>query len=109
MGPVVMTALAAGLAVLPVVVMGSRPGLELIQPAAVALLGGLITSALVSLFVLPILYLRFGLSPAAEAAEPEDQPPEFGDLAGGAVVPGPGEVPGRAVTEMRAVPPPGDD
>jgi Cu/Ag efflux pump CusA len=104
MGPVVMTAVAAVVVVLPVVIMGSRPGLELIQPTAVVFVGGVITSALVSLFVLPILYLRFGFSAAAAAEEPEDRPPEFGDL-----VPGPSEVPGRALTEMRAVPPPGDD
>jgi hypothetical protein len=89
--------------------LGSRPGLELIHPAAVVFVGGLVTSALVSLFVLPILYLRFGLSGAAEAEEPEDLAATLGELAGGAVAPGPGEVPGRAVTEMRAVPPPGDD
>jgi Cu/Ag efflux pump CusA len=109
MGPVVTTALAAGLVFVPVLIMGSRPGLELIQPAAVVFVGGLITSTLVSLFVLPILYLQFGLSRAAEAAEPEDLTATLGELARGAVAPGPGEVPGRAVTETRAVPRPGDD
>jgi Cu/Ag efflux pump CusA len=72
MGPVVTTALAAGLVFLPVLILGSRPGLELIHPAAVVFVGGLITSSLVSLFVLPVLYLRFGLSRAAEATEPQD-------------------------------------
>jgi Cu/Ag efflux pump CusA len=109
MGPVVTTALAAGLVFVPVLIMGSRPGLELIQPAAVVFVGGLITSTLVSLFVLPILYLQFGLSRAAEAAEPEDLTATLGELARGAVEPGPGEVPGRAVMETRAVPRPGDD
>jgi CzcA family heavy metal efflux pump len=109
MGPVVTTALAAGLVFVPVLIMGSRPGLELIQPAAVVFVGGLITSTLVSLFVLPILYLQFGLSRAAEAAEPEDLTATLGELARGAVAPGPGEVPGRAVTETRAVPRSGDD
>ena len=84
MGPVVTTALAAGLVFLPVLILGSRPGLELIHPAAVVFVGGLITSALVSLFVLPILYLRFGLSGAAEAAEPEDLTATLGELARGA-------------------------
>jgi hypothetical protein len=89
--------------------LGSRPGLELIHPAAVVFVGGLITSALFSLFVLPILYLRFGLSRATEAAEPEDLTATLGELAHGAVAPGPDEVPGRALTETRAVPRPGDD
>ena len=83
MGPVVTTALAAGLVFLPVLIMGSRPGLELIHPAAVVFVGGLITSALVSLFVLPVLYLRFGFSRAAEAAEPEDLAATLGELAPG--------------------------
>jgi CzcA family heavy metal efflux pump len=109
MGPVVTTVLAAGLVFLPLAIMGSRPGLELIHPAAVVFVGGLITSALFSLFVLPILYLRFGLSRATEAAEPEDLTATLGELAHGAVAPGPDEVPGRALTETRAVPRPGDD
>ena len=109
LGPVVTSALATGLVFLPVLVMGSRPGLELIHPAAVVFVGGLITTALVSLFVLPILYLRFGLSPAGEAAEREELPAALRELARGAVAPGSGEVAGRAVTETRAVPRPGDE
>jgi CzcA family heavy metal efflux pump len=109
LGPVVATPLATGLVFLPVLIMGSRPGLELIHPAAVVFVGGLITSAAVSLFVLPVLYLRFGLSPAAEAEEPEDLTTTLGEVARGAVGPRPDEAPGRAVMETRAVPPPGDD
>jgi Cu/Ag efflux pump CusA len=109
MGPVVTTALAAGLVFLPVLILGSRPGLELIHPAAVVFVGGLITSSLVSLFVLPVLYLRFGLSRAAEATEPEDLPATLGELARGAGAPAPEEAPGPAVMETRAVPRPGDD
>jgi CzcA family heavy metal efflux pump len=109
LGPVVTSALATGLVFLPVLIMGSRPGLELIHPAAVVFVGGLITTALVTLFVLPVLYLRFGLSPAGEAAEPEELPAALGELARGAVAPGSGEVAGRAVTETRAVPRPGDE
>jgi CzcA family heavy metal efflux pump len=109
MGPVVTTALAAGLVFLPVLIMGSRPGLELVHPAAVVFVGGLITSTLVSLFVLPILYLQFGLSRAAEAAEPEDLTATLGKLARGTVAPGADEIPERTVLETRAVPRPGDD
>src|SRR5918992_1192427 len=62
-----------GLAVLALVfvVLGPRPGLEVVNPMAIVLLGGLVTTALVSLFMLPTLYLRFGgrqptLSPEEE-------------------------------------------
>jgi hypothetical protein len=53
------------------VVMGTQPGLEVVHPMAVVILGGLITTTLMSLFVLPALYLRFGghqptLSPEEE-------------------------------------------
>ena len=40
--------------------MGSRPGLEIVHPMAVVLLGGLVTSTLLGLFVLPSLYRHFG-------------------------------------------------
>jgi hypothetical protein len=61
-----MTALATGLLSVVVLTLGSRPGLELVQPMAVVLVGGLISSTLLGLVVLPILYLRFGFSRAAE-------------------------------------------
>jgi Cu/Ag efflux pump CusA len=53
---------AAGIAVvmLPFVIAGARPGLEVVHPMAVVILGGLVTSTLLVLFVLPALYLRFG-------------------------------------------------
>jgi Cu/Ag efflux pump CusA len=55
-----MTTLAAGLAILPLVVAGDRPGHEIEHPLAVVVLGGLFTSTLLNLFVVPSLYLRFG-------------------------------------------------
>ncbi|RSM48249.1 AcrB/AcrD/AcrF family protein [Amycolatopsis balhimycina DSM 5908] len=58
--PIVMTALATGLAVLPLVVAGDIPGHEIEHPMAVVIAGGLVTSTLLNLFVLPALYLRFG-------------------------------------------------
>ena len=57
LGPIVMTALAMGLACVPILVLGDRPGLELLRPMAVVLMGGLITSTLMSLFFFPTLYL----------------------------------------------------
>ncbi len=60
---VVMTSAALALLLTPFVVMGSRPGLELIHPMAVVILGGLVTSAFVTLFVLPALYTHLGARP----------------------------------------------
>jgi CzcA family heavy metal efflux pump len=58
--PVVLTALATVLALLPLLTTGSRAGQELAHPIAVILLGGLVTTTALSLFVMPALYLRFG-------------------------------------------------
>ena len=55
-----MTALATGLALVPLVVAGDIPGHEIEHPMAVVILGGLVTSTLLNLFVVPSLYLRFG-------------------------------------------------
>jgi len=41
-------------------VLGDRPGHEIEYPLAVVILGGLVTSTLLNLFVVPSLYLRFG-------------------------------------------------
>jgi Cu/Ag efflux pump CusA len=65
--PIVLTALATVLALLPFLVFGSRPGLETVRPLAVVVAGGLVTSTLVSLFVVPLAYLRFG--PVSERRE----------------------------------------
>lgn len=59
-GPILMTALAAGLGLLPLALSGTKPGYEVEYPMAVVILGGLFTSTLLNLFVLPVLYERFG-------------------------------------------------
>ncbi len=58
--PILMTALATGLALLPLVVAGNKPGHEIEYPLAVVILGGLVTSTLLNLFLLPPLYAKFG-------------------------------------------------
>jgi Cu/Ag efflux pump CusA len=60
LAPILMTSLATGLALVPLVALGLRPGHEIEHPLAVVILGGLVTSTLLNLFVVPSLYLRFG-------------------------------------------------
>jgi CzcA family heavy metal efflux pump len=60
LSPILMTSLATGLAVVPLVILGNRPGHEIEYPLAIVILGGLLTSTLLNLFVVPSLYLRFG-------------------------------------------------
>jgi len=60
LSPILMTALATGLAILPLVITGDIPGHEIEHPMAVVIVGGLTTSTLFSLLVIPSLYLRFG-------------------------------------------------
>jgi Cu/Ag efflux pump CusA len=60
LAPTLTVAVATAAVVLPFVVMGDVAGLEIINPMAIVLLGGLITTTLLALFVLPVLYLRFG-------------------------------------------------
>ena len=64
--PIATTAITTGLLALPFVVFGDVAGLEIAHPAAVVILGGLVTSTMLSLFVVPALYLRFGGSPATD-------------------------------------------
>jgi Cu/Ag efflux pump CusA len=56
----------------PILILGGNAGYELLHPAAVVLLGGLVTATLVNLVVLPVLYLRLEPSAATEASEETD-------------------------------------
>jgi Cu/Ag efflux pump CusA len=58
--PIMMTALTAGLALVPIAIAGDIPGHEIEHPMALVILGGLITSTLVNLFIVPVLYIVFG-------------------------------------------------
>jgi len=58
--PIMMTALTTGLALVPLVIAGNIPGQEIEYPMAIVILGGLVTSTLLNLLVVPTLYLRFG-------------------------------------------------
>ena len=59
LAPILMTASATGLALVPLVIAGPIPGNEIEHPLAVTIVGGLVTATLLNLFVLPSLYLSF--------------------------------------------------
>ncbi|MEK7686256.1 MAG: efflux RND transporter permease subunit, partial [Verrucomicrobiota bacterium] len=60
LAPILMTALAAGLALIPLALGGHKPGSEIQTPMAIVILFGLLTSMLLNMIVVPALYLRFG-------------------------------------------------
>ncbi|MGI9434623.1 MAG: efflux RND transporter permease subunit, partial [Geminicoccaceae bacterium] len=60
LSPILMTTLCTAFALIPLVVAGSIPGHEIEHPMAVVILGGLVTSTMLTLFIVPILYLHFG-------------------------------------------------
>ena len=57
--PILMTALSAGLALVPLALAGARPGAELEAPMAVVILFGLLSATALNMVVVPIVYLRF--------------------------------------------------
>jgi Cu/Ag efflux pump CusA len=114
--PVLATALGLAALSLPLIVLGARPGLEVVNPMAIVLLGGLVTSTFLVLFVLPALYVRFGADtrPDAEGEEEElmerwlgVEPEPAAAPAGAGATAGPN---GPAAPPPEAdAPPPGDD
>lgn len=58
--PVLMTSLVAALALIPLIIAGGDPGKEMLNPLAVVIFGGLISSTMISLFLTPALFYRFG-------------------------------------------------
>jgi heavy-metal exporter, HME family len=61
--PVLMTALSAGLALLPLLVGADEPGREILHPVAVTIFGGLISATLLDTFLTPVLFLVLGRKP----------------------------------------------
>lgn len=61
MSPVLMTALTAGLALVPLVLAGGRPGNEILSPMGEVILGGLLSSTALNLVVVPALFARWGI------------------------------------------------
>jgi Cu/Ag efflux pump CusA len=67
--PILMTAAAAGLALIPLALRGGQTGSEIQTPMAIVILCGLTTSTLLNMFVVPTLYLRFGSSPIGASGD----------------------------------------
>jgi len=61
--PVLMTALSAGLALIPLLIGADEPGREILHPVAVTIFGGLISATLIDTFLTPVLFLTFGRKP----------------------------------------------
>jgi HME family heavy-metal exporter len=61
--PVLMTALSAGFALLPLMIGADAPGKEILHPVAIVVFGGLITSTLLDTILTPVLFLRYGARP----------------------------------------------
>jgi CzcA family heavy metal efflux pump len=60
LSPILMTAITTAVALLPLILFGNIPGHEIARPMSIVILGGLVTSTLLNLWVMPVLYLRFG-------------------------------------------------
>ena len=74
LSPILMTALSAGLALIPLALAIGKPGSEIQTPMAIVILFGLLTSTTLNMFVVPALYLRFGSGSKTDSREPEGQP-----------------------------------
>jgi len=65
--PVTMTALSAGLALIPLAIAANEPGKEILYPVAIVILGGLLSSTLLDMAVTPAVFLKFGQRAARRA------------------------------------------
>jgi HME family heavy-metal exporter len=66
--PVLMTALSAGFALLPLMIGADAPGKEILHPVAIVIFGGLVTSTLLDTILTPVLFLRYGAGPLERLA-----------------------------------------
>lgn len=69
--PIALTALASLVLLAPIVIGGSAAGFEIVRPMAIVILGGLVTTALLHLAVIPPLYLRYGFVPEPDTSAEE--------------------------------------
>ena len=69
--PVLMTALSAGVALIPLMIGADAPGKEILSPVAITIFGGLISSTLLDTFLTPVLFLRYGRNSVERLVEAE--------------------------------------
>ena len=69
MVPVLMTALSAGIALVPFVLAANEPGKEILHPVAVVIVGGLLSSTLLDFLSTPLIFFHFAQSAAQQAVE----------------------------------------
>ena len=80
--PVLMTALSAGVALVPLLVGADAPGKEVLHPVAVTIFGGLISATLLDTLLTPVLFLRYGRKPLERLTAAVDSP--HSDIGAGA-------------------------
>jgi Cu/Ag efflux pump CusA len=68
--PVLMTALCAGIALIPLLLAANEPGKEILHPVAVVIVGGLVSSTLLDLMVTPAVFYLFGRKAALKYIQP---------------------------------------
>jgi CzcA family heavy metal efflux pump len=73
LAPILMTALASGLALIPLALRGDEPGTEILAPMAMVILFGLLSSTLLNMLVVPALIVRFGRPAVTIAIEGDGQ------------------------------------
>jgi CzcA family heavy metal efflux pump len=73
LAPVLMTALTAGIALIPLTLSAGEPGKEILYPVATVIVGGLISSTLLDFFVHPALFWTMGLGSARRIVESDEQ------------------------------------
>jgi Cu/Ag efflux pump CusA len=69
MVPVLMTALSAGIALIPLVLAADQPGKEILHPVAVVIVGGLVSSTLLDFLLTPLVFFKFARKAALRAIE----------------------------------------
>ena len=67
--PVLMTALSAGVALVPLMIDAGAPGKEILHPVAITIFGGLVSATLLDTFLTPVLFLRYGAKPLQRLIE----------------------------------------
>jgi HME family heavy-metal exporter len=82
LAPMLMTALTAGIALIPLVLAAGEPGKEILYPVATVILGGLISSTLLDFFVHPALFWCFGRRDAERMSQEQEEDMFDGDPTG---------------------------